>query len=92
MATGLNLKKLLGGGGLPRGARLVNDGRVSCPMESDRTVDADRCRSCPHLKARLTDSGEQWITCSAPEPRSTGGTGVRPVEGMSSALRARERG
>lgn len=69
MTTTSNLKKLLGLGENRRGARLVTNSRVSCPMQSSSDVDVDRCYSCRYLRATFGDdaSGERWITCSTPK-------------------------
>jgi hypothetical protein len=68
MTTTSSLKKLLGLRNKPRGARLVTNSRVACPMGASGDVDIDRCYSCPYFKAALRDdtAGEQWIACSTP--------------------------
>jgi hypothetical protein len=54
----------------PLGARRVDEGRVSCPLEG-REVDVERCYACPMLGRAGGSPDDAWVTCRVRGPKQS---------------------
>lgn len=52
---------------LPRGAHIVDNGRVGCPIRG-ADVDVEECLTCPRLTGVGEDGALTYVTCRTASP------------------------